>query len=101
MMYKSQLVNACIQLGISMAAPTHNIPKMYRGHHEHASYVMECNDENINQYPPTIKDTPCVPSHQTTSEGGKITADIIMEDGVLEHQDRAISVPIDMVTRIG
>ena len=100
-MYNGQLTTACIQLRISMAAPKHNLPKMYRGHQDQASYVNECNDENINKYAWTIKDTPCVPSHQTTSEGGKISADIIMEDGAIDHQDGSISVPIEMMTHIG
>ena len=74
--YKSQLTNGCIQLGISMAAPKHTIGQVYSGHQDHASYVIELHGENID--PSTNHSTPCVPSHQTRSEGGKASTDIIM-----------------------
>ena len=91
--YKSQLTNGCIQLRISMSAPKHTIGMMYRGHQDHASYVIECNAENIDKHPSSSKDSPCVPAHQTTSEGGKASTDIIMQEVVIGldchdwHQD--------------
>eukprot|EP00435_Cladocopium_sp_Y103_P004429 s1409_g1.t1 len=99
------VLKACIKLGISIKAPMNKDGARYRGHIDHAKYIMKNMEESIKDYPPKSPSSrPCVPGHQddinpiSAMEIDIEAGDILAEDGMtIEHPDGTISVPINMV----
>ena len=90
---KQGITDACLACGPPIvSSPT--IPrKRFRGHPEHHIYLKEMLGYIKENHRPNKEGHPSVPSHHFDEP--------MEEDRVIENEDGSISVPIDMVTRIG
>ena len=93
------LLKACIKLGISIKAPMNKDGARYRGHIDHAKYIMKNMEESIKDFPPKSPSSrPCVPRHQDDITMPQAIDIDMEEDPTIENEDGTITVPIHMVS---
>ena len=71
-------------------APVNQDGARYRGHIDHAKYILKSMEAST-------RDHPCVPGHQDDITGHQ-AMEIEEEDQTIEHEDGTITVPIEYLT---